>query len=278
MSVDAALGAVGDAPTATHPGEDPASPQLYRELLESISEHAIFMLDREGRVATWNRGAELIKGYRADEIIGRPLATFYTADDLAAGLPARLLATAATVGRVEDEGWRVRKDGSRLWAGVVITALRDDRGGLRGFAKVTRDLTQRVQLEDERVRAARAEEAVRLREEFLAVASHQLRTPLTAMLLGLHGVHERLLAAGDSLAERLSRSLASGKRLADLIERLLDVSRLSNQQLVITREPVLLGGLVEQAVAATRARAERVGCALRCHGPVGVIGSWDRLR
>ncbi|MBC8068185.1 MAG: HAMP domain-containing histidine kinase [Deltaproteobacteria bacterium] len=91
-------------------------------------------------------------------------------------------------------------------------------------------------------------------------------------------MHERLLAAGDPLAERLNRSLASGRRLADLIERLLDVSRLSNQQLVITREPVLLGGLVEQAVAATRARAERVGCALRCHGPAGVIGSWDRIR
>ena len=115
----------------------------FRLLVESVKDYAIFMLDPEGRVLTWNRGAEAIKGYRAGEIIGKHFSRFYPPEDVEARKPERALVAATSEGRIEDEGWRVRKDGSRFWADVVITAVRDGHGKLRGFVKVTRDLSER---------------------------------------------------------------------------------------------------------------------------------------
>jgi PAS domain S-box-containing protein len=133
-----------------------------RLLIESVVDYAIYMLDPEGRVATWNLGAEKIKGYRADEIIGEPFSRFFCPEDVAAGKPERELEVAREVGRFEDEAWRIRKDGSRFWASVVITALRDERGKLRGFGKVTRDLTGRRRAEED---LRRSEERLRLMVE-----------------------------------------------------------------------------------------------------------------
>ncbi|SEU20083.1 PAS domain-containing sensor histidine kinase [Nonomuraea wenchangensis] len=124
-------------PERDRPAED------MRLLVQSIRDCAIFMLDPLGRVVSWNAGAQRIKGYAAEEIIGRHFSVFYPANDVAAGRPATELAVAAADDQWEEEGWRVRKDGTRFWAGVVITALRDEHGGLRGFGKVTRDLTER---------------------------------------------------------------------------------------------------------------------------------------
>jgi PAS domain S-box-containing protein len=124
----------------------------FRRLVESIADYAIFILDRDGRVASWNAGAERIKGYGRDEIIGAHVSRFYSAEDRAAGVPERLLERAAIEGRVESEGWRVRKDGSRFWANVVVTALRGEDGALHGFGKVTRNVTEQRQT-DERCRA-----------------------------------------------------------------------------------------------------------------------------
>jgi PAS domain S-box-containing protein len=132
-------------PTVTTPRE---SPETFRLLVEGVQDYAIFMLDGGGRVSTWNSGAERIKGYRAEEIVGQHFSRFYPPEAIAEGRPARLLALAARDGRVEDEGWRVRKDGSRFWADVIITALRDSDGAVIGFAKVTRDLTERKVVED----------------------------------------------------------------------------------------------------------------------------------
>jgi PAS domain S-box-containing protein len=123
--------------------EDDRSQEDMRLLVQSIRDYAIFMLDPDGVIATWNIGAERIKGYTAGEIIGTHFSVFYPPDDVAAGKPAEALRVAAAEGRWEEEGWRVRKDGTRFWASVVITALYDDAGGLRGFGKVTRDLTER---------------------------------------------------------------------------------------------------------------------------------------
>ena len=114
---------------------------LDRMLVESVVDYAIFRLDRNGIVQTWNAGAERIKGYTADEIIGRHFSVFFTPEDLHARKPEMLLEAAARRGRYQDEGWRVRKDGTRFWANVVLTALRNPRGELVGFAKLTRDLT-----------------------------------------------------------------------------------------------------------------------------------------
>jgi len=112
-------------------------------LVESVKDYAIFMLDPEGNVATWNQGAELIKGYKADEVRGRHFSIFYTPEEMEEGRPAQELRIAATEGRFEAEGWRVRKDGTRFWANVIITAIRNEQGRLCGYGKVTRDLTER---------------------------------------------------------------------------------------------------------------------------------------
>jgi PAS domain S-box-containing protein len=115
----------------------------YRLLVNGVLDYGIFMLDTSGHIASWNAGAERIKGYRADEIIGRHFSVFYPAEDVAAGKPAHELKQAVAKGRLEDDGWRIRKDGTRFWANVVITALFDDTGELRGFGKITRDMTER---------------------------------------------------------------------------------------------------------------------------------------
>ncbi|MGH9344030.1 MAG: PAS domain S-box protein [Terriglobia bacterium] len=124
------------------------SEERFRLLVESVQDYAIFLLDVEGRVNSWNAGAERIKGFTASEIIGRHFSVFYPAEDIRAGKPERLLRAAAAEGRTQDEGWRLRKDGSRFWASVVITPLRDEAGNLRGFAKVTRDMTKERQHEE----------------------------------------------------------------------------------------------------------------------------------
>ncbi len=139
--------------------------ERFRLLVEGVKDYAIFMLDPEGRVATWNAGAERLKGYAAAEIIGRHFSTFYPPDVVARGWPAEELRRATADGRVEDEGWRVRKDGTTFWAGVVITALRDEAGTLRGFAKVTRDLTERRAAEEAARRLIREEAARKAAEE-----------------------------------------------------------------------------------------------------------------
>jgi PAS domain S-box-containing protein len=119
-----------------------------RSIVESISEYAIYLLDREGHIVTWNPGAERIKGYQADEVVGLHFARFFTDEDIAQGRPAELLRQAIVKNRVEEEGWRVRKDGSRFWANVVITAIRDSTGAVTGFSKTTRDVTEHKQAQE----------------------------------------------------------------------------------------------------------------------------------
>src|SRR6266566_3059285 len=138
-------------PAVTIPRE---SSETFRQLVDDVQDVAIFMLDGAGRVSTWNSGAERIKGYRAQEIVGQHFSRFYPPEAVAEGKPARLLAIAARDGRVEDEGWRVRKDGARFWAEVIITARRDSEGAVIGFAKVTRDLTARKETQDAPLRSA----------------------------------------------------------------------------------------------------------------------------
>lgn len=141
------------------------SEERFRLLVEKVKDYAIFMLDPSGRVVSWNSGAERIKGYRADEIIGQSFSRFYPEADIQRGRPQRLLEIAAAEGQVQDEGWRVRKDGSRFWADIVITALRDEAGNLRGFTKVTRDITDRKRAEEERLQLLAQEQQARAEAE-----------------------------------------------------------------------------------------------------------------
>jgi PAS domain S-box-containing protein len=135
--------------------------ELLELLIEQVVDYAIFVIDREGNIASWNPGAQRIKGYHRDEIIGQSYGVFFTAEDRAAGKPNRILSEVRERGRFEEEGWRVRKDGSRFWASVVVTALRDEAGELRGFAKITRDLTERRRADQEARRAAEESAALR---------------------------------------------------------------------------------------------------------------------
>jgi PAS domain S-box-containing protein len=208
-----------------------ASEERFRLLVHSVRDYAIFMLDPAGVVSSWNEGAQRIKQYTAQEIIGRHFSTFYPREDLDAGKPAWELEVAIREGRVEDEGWRIRKDGTRFWANVVITALRSPRGELLGFTKVTRDLTERREAEVQAVESARrvaeAEAANRTKSEFLAAMSHELRTPLNAI-----GGYAELMAMGlggtvtEEQREYLDKIQRSQRHLLEIINDLLNFSRM----------------------------------------------------
>jgi PAS domain S-box-containing protein len=174
---------------------------LYRLLVESVTDYAIFVLDASGHIRSWNPGAERLKGYSENEIVGKHFSIFYPEQDVEAGKPARELEVATKTGRVEDEGWRVRKDGSRFWANVVITALHDENGALVGFAKITRDLTARRQAE-EQARFLSAELAARReaerRSEELALLTDQLQQQALEL--------EAQTEEAQSLAEELEQT------------------------------------------------------------------------
>lgn len=179
--------------------------------IEAVEDYAIFTLDAEGLVASWNNGAQKIKGYLPNEIIGRHFSVFYTDEDLAAQKPRQELAKAKQDGRVEDEGWRLRKDGSRFWANVVITAVHDRQGNLVGFAKVTRDMTERIKLAElERALAVAAQAHIAREDEQRRIARElhdDLGQQLVALKMEMSLLQKSLVAAaGDQAAvDRMSR-------------------------------------------------------------------------
>jgi PAS domain S-box-containing protein len=200
-------------------------------LVENIRDYAIFLLDDEGTVLSWNAGAERLKGYAAGEIVGRPFSTFYPDEDREQGRPARILETARREGRYEEEGWRVRKDGSRFWASVVITAIHDEDGAILGFGKVTRDLTERRAAEEERrelaaERAAVAEKArlQEFQERFLAILGHDLRNPLASIDMGTDLLRHRCVEDAPAL-RTIDRIDRSARRMSRMIEQILDLTR-----------------------------------------------------
>jgi PAS domain S-box-containing protein len=245
------------------------SEERFHLLVEGVRDYAIFMLDPDGHVTSWNSGAQLMKGYDASEILGRHFSLFYPPEDVAAGKPERVLSIARTEGRYEEEGWRVRKSGSLFWANVLITPLYDTHGQLRGFAKVTRDMTERKQAAEERERLrerelqlAREREAriqteamVRARDQFLTVAAHELRTPLTALLanaqlLQRHAQRQAILPERD---QRIAKVIVEqAARLNQMIMLLLDISRMQEGRLSIERVPLDLGALAQQVVEEVR--------------------------
>ncbi len=249
-----------------------------RLVVDSIRDYAIFMLDESGHVATWNTGARLTKGYLAAEILGKHIETFYTPEDRERGLPRRLLAQAETEGRVESEGWRLRKDGSRFWADVIITALHDSEGKLIGFAKVTRDLTEKRRADEERLRLLRAETAARIKDEFLSIASHELKTPLTALKLQIDSLRHQTDSLDPRLAKKVERAACGADRLNGLVESLLDVSRIESGGLTLHPERYDLSDAIETLVEGLRLTAAKAGCALTFESSGACVGVWDRVR
>jgi PAS domain S-box-containing protein len=187
--------------------------ELHRLLVESVTDYAIFVLDVDGVIRSWNPGAQRLKGYTEEEIIGKHFSIFYTEEDLETEKPARELEVAVRTGRVEDEGWRVRKDGTCFWANVVITALRDSSGRLRGFAKITRDLTTRKKTE-EQARHLAAETAAR--EEAERVSQHL--TDLTEELQQQAMELESQTEEAQSLAEELEQTNEQLQQQVEAVE------------------------------------------------------------
>jgi PAS domain S-box-containing protein len=274
--------------------------EKFHYLVDAVVDYAIFMLDPEGKVATWNPGAERAEGYTAEEIIGKHFGVFYTPPDRAAGTPERILETVRRAGRFEEEGWRVRKDGTRFWASVVVTALRDARGNLLGFAKVTRDLTARREVEEmeralfkEQIARAAAQEAEkrskaseeaaheanRVKDEFLATVSHELRTPLNAIL----GWASMLRGRGvdPSISKGLEVIHRNAEAQARLIEDILDVSRIITGKLRLLLAPTDLTLLVNDSIEVVRpsAIAKAIGIEFKNREePAIVLGDPERLR
>ena len=230
-----------------------ASEEEFRLLVETVEEYAIYMLDPIGTITTWNSGAEKIKGYKADEIIGKNYACFYTAEDVAARRPERNLAQARRVGHIRDEGLRVRKDGSTFHAEVVLTALWDKQGSLRGFSKVTRDVTAQIRAREIEAAKLAAEESSKAKDDFLAALSHELRTPLTPALAAA----SFLANQGDRIPSDFTHEIETIQRnvqlQARLIDDLLDLTRVVRGKLELHFDRVDAHSLIRDALEIARA-------------------------
>ena len=268
-------------------GEDALrdSEERFRLLVSSVGDYAIFLLDPEGRVASWNLGAERLKGYRPDEIIGRPLSTFYTEEDRRAGVPASGLEHARTNRSWSSEGWRVRKDGSRFWASVVVTALIGGDGTLRGFAKVTRDLTDRKRSEDalrgvlerERAAAQQVRELDRMRSELVSTVAHDLRSPVGVVQALLHLLLEDWADSSDSeKREMVDRMAERTQTLAALVDDVFDLVSIEAGHLEVLAVPIDVGAIVGSVVA--DARTERTDAVITTSIEPGVWAVGDERR
>lgn len=227
----------------------------YRLLVEGVLDYAIFSMDATGHVTSWNLGAQRLKGYTTQEIVGKHFSTFYPPEDRAKGLPERVLETASREGHFAGEGWRLRKDGTPFWASVVVTALRDDEGHLYGFSKVTRDMTERKQLldalrrhsEELELRIQEREQSNAELEAFAYSVSHDLRAPLRAIAGFADALREDYGATFDERAtDYLNEISSAAGRMNHLVQDLLDYGRVS--RINIPLKTVNLAAVVVEAV------------------------------
>ena len=236
-------------------------------MVESVTDYAIVMLDPEGRVVSWNAGAERIKGYSAEEIVGQHFSRFYPQEDIQSGKPQRDLDVVAAKGQFEDEGWRVRQDGSTFWANVVFTAIRDQGGNLRGFAMLTRDLTEPMKIEATLTKAKDAADAAnQAKSAFLATMSHELRTPMNAIL----GYSEILMEDAKDKGQEdfipdLQKIHASGNHLLSLINNILDLSKIEAGKMDLFLESFGISRVIEDVVSTIRPLVEKNANTLQVH-------------
>jgi PAS domain S-box-containing protein len=262
-----------DLPRKLKEGEE-----YFLRVLEGVRDYAILMLSPDGIVLTWNSGAEAMKGYRASDIIGQPFSRFYTETDLHAHKPFRLLEIAARDGRVSDEGWRVRKDGSRFWASVVITAFYDEAGAVQGYAKITRDMTE---LHETLVRLESANQRLRELDEAksftISVASHELRSPLTS----IKGYVENLVegVAGplpEQVLYYLMRIDHNVDRVIRMTNMLLDLSKIESGQMALQLSSVCTREVITNVLKDLQPLAERKAITVQAEELVDVPVRADR--
>lgn len=273
------------------------SEERFRLMVNIVKEYAIFMLDTDGNVASWNEGARRINGYEAEEVIGTHFSRFYLPQDIARNHPQEELRIAGETGKYEEEGWRIKKDGSTFWANVVITRLDDSFGNHIGFVKVTRDLTERKKAEEQLQRAneylekrvqertSELEVAVKVRDEFLSIASHELKTPLTSLKLQLQLSRKRVnkIADDDSataleVIQSLENCLRQTNSLAKLIDDLLDVTRIQSGKMPLELGEVKLSMLIKDVVGRFTDSLANAGCTVNINLDDRIKGNWDYSR
>jgi PAS domain S-box-containing protein len=266
----------------------------FRLLVESVKDYAIYMLDPGGMVSSWNAGARRLKGYEAAEIVGQHYSRFFTPEDRDAKLPEVELERARVDGRFEAEGERVRKDGSRFWANVIVSRINDASGKLLGFSKVTRDLTERRRAEGAmrsaneslearvRDRTADLEKALKARDVFLSIASHELKTPLTSLSLVLQ-MGARALKSGrkstpEQMLEVLERAAKQSMALGDLIDGLLDVSRIQAGRFTLEPQKLSVAELCEEVAARFAPQLSQTQTPLSLSLDRALEARWDKRR
>jgi PAS domain S-box-containing protein len=217
-----------------------ASEERYRTLVGNVADHAIFMLDAEGTITEWTEGARRVKGYAAEEVVGRHFSMFYTPEDVASGEPERLLEQAAREGRAEREAWRIRKDGGRIWANEVVTAVRDAERRLVGFTKISRDLTERRALEQERERVRAVELIARAEVSERERISRELHDRVAHRMGVVHQSLELFAALREGAPERAAEKLDLARRNT---RQALDQTRNLSAELKSLQEEELEGGL-----------------------------------
>lgn len=225
----------------------------FRSPLEGVKDYAIIIMDAQGIIQTWNAGAQMMKGYQAEEIIGQSFSRFYPPSDIEAGKFRMLLNKAAQAGRVADEGWRIRKDGSRFWAYTVLTALYNEAGTVRGYAKITSDITERKRVEEELHQALqrledankRLEELDHLKSLSISVASHEVRSPLTAIKSYIDNLLEGVAGVlPDQVIHYLTRIRYNTDRVIRLTNMLLDLSRIEVGEMPLDLDDVSIPQVV----------------------------------
>jgi PAS domain S-box-containing protein len=241
--------------------------EQFHILVDSVEEYAIYMLDSNGNIITWNTGAQKIKGYSGEEIIGKNFTCFYTAEDVAAGKPQRNLREAVRRGYIRDQGLRVRKDGSTFEAEVVITALRDDTGKIRGFSKVTRDITDQIRSREFEAENIAAQKASKAKDDFLAALSHELRTPLTPALAAATYLEDNANKLPAQFVEDIEIIKRNVQLQARLIDDLLDLTRIARGKLHLQLEDcdahTIIRNALETAHSAIAAKQLNVSTELK---------------
>jgi PAS domain S-box-containing protein len=246
------------------------SEQRYHKMIEEVEDYAIILLDKEGIVQNWNKGAEKIKGYKEEDIVGKSFINFYLQEDREKGLPLLLIREAADNGKAEYEGWRRRKDGTTFWGSIVLTAIHDDENNIIGFSKVTRDLTERKLAEDRtKEYLSQLEFQNRELEQFVYAASHDLKEPLRKIQIYNNFVID---SSADTLnvksRDYMNRSIKAADRMKDLIENLLIYSR--STSVVDNVELVDLNKLMAEVAGQFKEEFERGGAKIEI-GPLPVI-------
>jgi len=250
----------------------------FRLLVEGVTDYALFTTDHNGRVTSWNVGAERMLGYSQSEIVGQHYFRIFTSEDIQNGAPDKQLSKASQEGRAEDEGWHVRKNQTQFWANVIVTPLAEEARSLRGFAFVMQDVTDRRKAEVELETVRR--ERMNLQEQFLSHVSHELRTPLTAIYFFITNLLEGV--AGDlapGQREQLEFSLENVKQLKDMVSDLLDVSRIETLKLNVNPQRMSASTLIAEVLRTCLANAELKNISLHADVAEALPSAWaDRAR